>query len=103
MTDTAYGCWDLYKRPCRSCEGNYHDIEDGLCPGCRNESSYDEETAKAATEIIRGWKSEKTRREEAWADQYLLARQHQRRAHLAGRPGHPENVEDEELVGTRGK
>lgn len=99
MTDTAYGNWDLYKRPCRSCEGSYHDVEEGLCRGCRGESSYDEETAKAATEIIRGWKSEKTRREEQFADQYLLANKHRRRAYLSGRPGHPAKVEEEELAG----
>jgi hypothetical protein len=76
--DSDTGSWDLSKRPCVSCEGYSRDVEDGLCAGCRGESSHDPERVKAATAVILGWKSEATLRAEAWAE-YELTRHREAR------------------------
>ena len=77
--DSAAGCWDLSKRTCLSCEGDYRDIVDGLCRGCRGETTYSPEVVQAAKQAILGWKSEKTLREEAWAEEYLSRHRETRR------------------------
>lgn len=83
--DSANSCWDLVKRLCRSCEGYYRDVEDGLCRGCRGESIFDPDRARQAAEVISGWASQRTQRARAEAERYLAAHAEARRKHREGR------------------
>jgi hypothetical protein len=71
MSDSENYDWTLGKRACLSCEGKSFDIEDGLCRGCRGESSYNPEMVRAATPKILSWKSAATRQAEAEAERHL--------------------------------
>lgn len=83
--DSDNACWDLTKRPCRSCEGYYRDIVDGLCRGCRGESSFDPDRAQQATEVILGWASQRTKTARAEAERYLAGLSEARRKYREGR------------------
>jgi len=85
--------WEIGKRVCVSCESYHRDIVDGLCRGCRGESSYSPARVVAARDWFLARKSARTiaaeREAEVYMQQHKAARlTHERTEDVVKAGGH---------------